>query len=384
MKKFKVTRSRKPVNDISGKRFGKLVAQEYDLSQKQSSWKCVCDCGNVTTVLTCNLVRGNTKSCGCLRDKMYVDSVENLAGRRFGRLFVLHKASIKTRSKKTMWNCLCSCGKVRVIAAASLIRGSTTSCGCFQKDQVTKAATTHGMSKTQQYISMMNRKRKEYRKLYDASWTIEMENFIHIYFTSCVVCGEKNDLTVDHVIPLSKGGGLVPGNATILCRSCNSAKNTKLLKQLDKQVSRKIKDSAKRFEYAWNIVSSDKYVHPHSPVNYGWASNYSTYEWRKFLKEKLLLERGSVSDFSGNRFDPHDEIEMHEGIISRAIVPKSLWWQIFTFHPYNSFLVTREEHEKYGHFREWALQRSYELYGRENVIAWFNNLPFKVRPFKLL
>lgn len=30
-------------------------------------WQCLCDCGNVTTVISSNLVRGDTKSCGCLK-----------------------------------------------------------------------------------------------------------------------------------------------------------------------------------------------------------------------------------------------------------------------------------------------------------------------------
>jgi hypothetical protein len=55
-----------------GKRYGALTA----LSQvwlttangpRRSMWKCVCDCGALSTVASANLKNGHTKSCGCLK-----------------------------------------------------------------------------------------------------------------------------------------------------------------------------------------------------------------------------------------------------------------------------------------------------------------------------
>lgn len=42
----------------------------------------------------------------------------------------------------------------------------------------------------------------------------------------CKKCGSSNDLTVDHVIPESKGGPSDLSNYQTLCRSCNSSKGT--------------------------------------------------------------------------------------------------------------------------------------------------------------
>lgn len=56
-------------NNITGKRFGKLVAIEKigkDI-HRQSIWKCICDCGNEIDVILCSLTTGNTHSCGCIR-----------------------------------------------------------------------------------------------------------------------------------------------------------------------------------------------------------------------------------------------------------------------------------------------------------------------------
>lgn len=56
------------VKDLTGKRFGKLVALERAGSKnKRALWKCVCDCGNAAEVTSSRLVSGSTRSCGCLK-----------------------------------------------------------------------------------------------------------------------------------------------------------------------------------------------------------------------------------------------------------------------------------------------------------------------------
>lgn len=50
--------------DLTGKRFGRLVATKY---LGNSRWECQCDCGKTTSVVAYSLTTGNTKSCGCYR-----------------------------------------------------------------------------------------------------------------------------------------------------------------------------------------------------------------------------------------------------------------------------------------------------------------------------
>lgn len=56
----------------------------------------------------------------------------DLTGRRFGRLVVLRKEdSIKASGKsRTTWLCKCDCGKQKIVRSEYLMRGSCASCGC--------------------------------------------------------------------------------------------------------------------------------------------------------------------------------------------------------------------------------------------------------------
>lgn len=118
------------------------------------------------------------------------------------------------------------------------------------------------------------------------------------------------------------------------------------------------------------------------PRNIDWVDNTTIFPWRQYLKAELLRQRSGVSDYSLTHLK--GKVEMHEGIVTRAVVPKNVHWHWMIYHPYNCFLLTPQEHREHGHEREWALKRSYDLYGHENVIEWFESLPWKVRPFKLL
>lgn len=62
---------------------------------------------------------------------------------------------------------------------------------------------------------------KNYKKIFN--------DLLHKYKFACVHCGEKDEqkLTIDHIVPVAKGGTDDYSNLQILCRSCNSAKGTK-------------------------------------------------------------------------------------------------------------------------------------------------------------
>lgn len=74
------------LKDYVGRRFGRLVVTAYaGKSGGMHRWQCRCDCGGTTVVGQTLLQSGKTKSCGCLAHP----PAQPLQGRRFGRLTVL-------------------------------------------------------------------------------------------------------------------------------------------------------------------------------------------------------------------------------------------------------------------------------------------------------
>ncbi len=57
-----------PRKNLAGQTFGRLAAISYDGEAKK--WNCVCVCGKTTKVVCEKLLKGNTKSCGCLRSEL--------------------------------------------------------------------------------------------------------------------------------------------------------------------------------------------------------------------------------------------------------------------------------------------------------------------------
>lgn len=56
--------------DLSGQRFGRLVAILRDKSRRGTFWSCICDCGNGCSVNANNLRRGKQNSCGCMKREL--------------------------------------------------------------------------------------------------------------------------------------------------------------------------------------------------------------------------------------------------------------------------------------------------------------------------
>lgn len=109
---------------------------------RSRTWVCECECGNKILVSTSHLKSGHTKSCGCLRHEGGKE-VRDLTGQRFGRLIAIREDG-RTKQGQAKWLCQCDCGNIKSIASASLTGGLTKSCGCYNSELRTNLNLKHG------------------------------------------------------------------------------------------------------------------------------------------------------------------------------------------------------------------------------------------------
>ena len=65
--------------NLIGKKFGKLtVIKQLESRKERSNWLCQCDCGNFKEVTSDLLIKGETKSCGCLNSSYGEEIIETI------------------------------------------------------------------------------------------------------------------------------------------------------------------------------------------------------------------------------------------------------------------------------------------------------------------
>lgn len=167
---LRVLKDMSKIHDLTGKRFGRLVALEWvgsDL-RKHRLWRCKCDCGNEKITKTTLLISNQTKSCGCLGKEVLGKSrAKDLTGKKFNRLMVIKKAD--RLHNHIAWKCKCDCGKEVNVITASLINGNTKSCGCLALEKVQAMRGP----KHPNWNHDLSKEQREYDNLYRRSWNPE-------------------------------------------------------------------------------------------------------------------------------------------------------------------------------------------------------------------
>lgn len=164
-------------NDLTGQKFGRLVAQfktGID-SVGHVIWRCHCDCGNEIDVLATNLVQGYTQSCGCMHSEVCSNLGEDLTGQKFGKLTVVSLASISPRK----YLCNCECGGQTIVEPSNLKNHHTQSCGCISslgQEKINRFLTSHHINFKSEYSVVIagfkGRARYDFAILNDANSAI--------------------------------------------------------------------------------------------------------------------------------------------------------------------------------------------------------------------
>jgi hypothetical protein len=117
--------------DISGQRFGKLLVIDQIDETGPKRWNCICDCGKEIKVPGTAIRAGKYQSCGCGHKKVGKPR-EDLTGKRFGRLVVrCHDHYVNEgNGGRNYWLCDCDCGGKKITLSTNLKKGLTKTCGC--------------------------------------------------------------------------------------------------------------------------------------------------------------------------------------------------------------------------------------------------------------
>lgn len=109
-----------------GKKYNKLTVVEIISSNRAVI---VCDCGNIKEMAIFSIIHGRSKTCGC---EQRSSRIKHKEGDKHGRLTITKRVgSGKVEAQ-------CECGKVGIYALGNVIKGVTTSCGCYNSELHTK------------------------------------------------------------------------------------------------------------------------------------------------------------------------------------------------------------------------------------------------------
>lgn len=119
--------------DLTGRVFGRLTVIERVENRKSLvMWKCRCSCGQLTVASSHDLTIGLKKSCGCLRkvSRRRMD----ITGKRYGKLVAIYPLGRTDESGSMLWSCRCDCGNEVNASVSCLNKGNNKSCGCLKKE----------------------------------------------------------------------------------------------------------------------------------------------------------------------------------------------------------------------------------------------------------
>ena len=95
----------------------------------------------------------------------------DISGQRFGRLIAIERVEVPN-STRAMWRCKCDCGNEKITSGVNLRRGKALSCGCLHKETVAKinkeTKTKHGESQSRLYSIWRGMKKRCYCKKHEA------------------------------------------------------------------------------------------------------------------------------------------------------------------------------------------------------------------------
>ncbi|SCC62096.1 Uncharacterized protein BCZB5J_05094 [Bacillus cereus] len=194
---YNIEVGKKRLQDLTGKKFGRLLVLERDNSKKKTYWICKCECGSRVSVNAYELTHEMKLSCGCIRREKY-----DLTGKIFGRLTVVGKSSKRGKNGDMLWECECSCGTKNLLHTRNnLLRTDgfkTVSCGCYRTEGLHVKNREEDREKHIIKFLYGKLKIRNKNKGFNNDEIISLEVYKDIIIKPCKYCGiEKSNTTND-------------------------------------------------------------------------------------------------------------------------------------------------------------------------------------------
>ena len=130
-------------HDLTGQVFGALTVLGKAEHQRKNGgiwWQCQCECGAACEYPGTLLVTGRRTRCNSKaheKNYAYVD----ISGQRFGRLVAQHSLKRESSDKSVIWHCICDCGNEVDVSYNTLVYSNQQSCGCKKKEHDQRLGT---------------------------------------------------------------------------------------------------------------------------------------------------------------------------------------------------------------------------------------------------
>ena len=155
----------------------------------------------------------------------------DLVGQKFSRLTVIGEAECRGKLQQSFWLCKCDCGKEKIVRGASLKNKNTTSCGCYQKEKVSKP---DGVSMFNTFVYRYKHAAKNANRIFD----LTEKQIKDIIAKNCHYCGSepreyiyfrkrykhKCSITANGLDRIDNNGGYTVDNVAPCCSRCNIMK----------------------------------------------------------------------------------------------------------------------------------------------------------------
>lgn len=180
--------------------------------------ECTCEKHTRKIILHRSLIYEKSKSCGCIqKEKLHNLFFNDLTGRRFGRLVAIKRVEdliTENGNVFTRWLCQCDCGNEVVVLSSALTREErpTKSCGCLQREWASEITINqydlsndeYGIGYTDNTGCQFIFNKEDYEKIKKYHWYEEYDGYIRssskdrIHLARLIMDAPDN-MCVDHI-----------------------------------------------------------------------------------------------------------------------------------------------------------------------------------------